>query len=96
MGELITHDASIRAAGTHWGSDYKSLLNVSHIFDLTMDVLELLELGGEALTITNDAISQIAYLGSFNFAFTLQLIINIITHDLSQDLQKKTKILRLP
>ena len=61
------------------------------LFDSIMDVLELIELEEETSTIRNDATLRIAYLSSFNFAFTLQLMLNIlgITHDLSQALQKK-------
>ena len=63
--------APIRAGDTHWGSYYKSLLNVNLLFDSIMDVLELIELEGETATIRNDATLRIAYLSSFNFAFTL-------------------------
>jgi len=64
---------------------------VNLLFDSIMDVLELIDLEGETSTIRNDAISRIAYLSSFNFAFSLQLMLNIlgITLDLSQALQKK-------
>ena len=83
--------APLRAGDTRCRSHYKSLLNVNLMFDSIMDVLELIELEGETSTIRNDATSRIAYVSSFNFAFTLQLMLNIlgITHDLSQALQKK-------
>ena len=83
--------ALIRTGDILWGSHYKSLLNASLLFDSIMDVLELIELEGETSTIRNDATSRIAYLSSFNFAFTFQLMLNIlgITHNLSQALQKK-------
>ena len=56
-----------------------------------MDVLKFIELEGETSTIRNGASSPIAYLSSFDFAFTLHLMLTIlgITHDLSQALQKK-------
>ena len=56
-----------------------------------MDVLEFIELEGETSTIRNEASSHVAYLSSFDFAFTLYLMLAIlgITHDLSQALQKK-------
>ena len=47
--------APIRAGDTCWGSHYKSLLNVSLLFDYIMDVFELIELEGETSTIRNDA-----------------------------------------
>jgi len=61
------------------------------MFDSIMDALEIIEREGETSTIRNDATSRITYLSSFNFAFTLQLMLNIlgITHDLSQALQRK-------
>ena len=39
--------APIRAGDTRWGSHYKSLVNVSRMFDSIMDVLEIIELEGE-------------------------------------------------
>ena len=56
--------APIRAGDTRWGSHYKSLVNVSRMFDSIMDVLEIIELEGETSTIRNDATSRIAYLSS--------------------------------
>jgi len=80
--------APTRAGDTRWGSHCRSLVNVSRMFDSIMHVLEIIEREGETSTIRNDATSRIAYLSSFNFAFTLQLMLNIlgITHDLSQAL----------
>ena len=64
---------------------------MSLLFDSIMDVLELIKLERETSTIRNDTTSRIAYLSCFNFAFTLQLMLNIlgVTHDLPQALQKK-------
>jgi len=70
--------APIRASDRRWGSHYKLLVNVSRMFDSTMDVLEIIELEGETSTIRNVATLRIAYLSSFNFAFTLQLMLNIL------------------
>ena len=63
----------IRASDTHWISHYKSLLNVSCIFNSIMDVLQLIKLDGETSTIRNNATSRIAHMSFFNFSFTLQL-----------------------
>ena len=72
-------------------------MSLSKLFDAIMDVLEFIELEGETSTIRNEASSHIAYLSSFDFAFTLHLMLAIlgITHDLSQALQKRIKILQM-
>ena len=66
-------------------------MSLSKLFDAIMDVIEFIELEGETSTIRNEASSHIAYLSSFDFAFTMHLMLAIlgITHDLSQALQKK-------
>jgi len=59
-------------------------MSLSKLFDAIIDVLEFIELEGETSTIRNEARLHMAYLSSFDFAFTLHLMLAIlgITHDL--------------
>ncbi|GLT86945.1 hypothetical protein SLE2022_050520 [Rubroshorea leprosula] len=80
-----------RAKGTCWGSHYGSLLNLTLVFESTIDVLDYLIDDGFDLTQRERAFALFKQLQTFDFIFLLHLMKSVLvkTNDLSQALQKK-------
>ena len=100
MGELesgqgLNQETSLKRAGdTHWGSHYRTILNLILMFSSTVNVLEMIQkdsLFSEQRVV--EARSILRLIISFEFSFSLHLMKNIlgITNELSIALQKKNQ-----
>ena len=99
MGELesgqgLNQETSFKhASDTHWGSHYRTILNLILMFSSTVDVLEMIEKDSLLSEQRVEAQSILRSILSFEFSFTLHLMKNIlgITNELSIALQKKNQ-----
>ena len=80
-----------RATETRWSSHYKTLVNIGILFPSILEVLGYVFEDGASLEQKGDAKLLLAWLLSFDFAFTSILMKSIlgITNELSLTLQKK-------
>ena len=100
MGELesgqdLNQETSLKHTGDrHWGSHYRTILNLILMFSSTVNVLEMIQkdsLFSEQRVV--EARSILRLIISFEFSFSLHLMKNIlgITNELSIALQKKNQ-----
>ena len=82
-----------RAGDTRWGSHYGTIINLVLIFSTSVQVLEIILEDGTSYEQKGDARSSLKLIISFEFAFALHLMKNIlgVTNELSIVLQKKNQ-----
>ncbi|CAL5432198.1 unnamed protein product [Camellia sinensis] len=93
-GRGLNQETSLKRAGdTRWGSHFGTIINLILMFSSSIDVLEIFEEDGLQPEQRVEARSIMKLMLSFEFAFTLHLMKNIlgITNELSLALQKKNQ-----
>ncbi|XP_031260533.1 uncharacterized protein LOC116118693 [Pistacia vera] len=88
-GQGLNQDTSLKRLGeTWWGSHYKTLLSLINLFSSVIEVLEDLTENSDNRVEASDLVD---YMTSFDFAFNLHMMKNIlgITFEHSQALQRK-------
>ncbi|KAL6523426.1 hypothetical protein OROGR_017029 [Orobanche gracilis] len=91
-GRGLNQETRLKRAGdTRWGSHYGTLMSLITSFSTVNDVLDYVVEDGTLSEQKAEAAGLVESLGTFDFAFTLHLMKNIlgITNELSQILQKK-------
>ena len=89
MGELeseqgLNQETSLKRAGdTHWGSHYRTILNLILMFSSTIDVLEIIEKDSLLSEQRVEARSILRLILYFEFSFTLHLMKNILESQMS-------------
>ncbi|KAL9691877.1 hypothetical protein QQ045_012304 [Rhodiola kirilowii] len=80
-----------RPTNTHWGSHYRTLLRLTELYPIVLEVLEYIEEEGLDAVKRRQANGLLKYLQSFDFAFYLQLTLLILglTESLSMALRRK-------
>jgi hypothetical protein len=99
MGELksgqgLNQETNLKRAGdTRWGSHYGTIINLILMFSASVEVLEIILEDGTSSEQKGDARSTLKLIISFEFAFALHLMKNIlgVTNELSIALQKKNQ-----
>ena len=99
MGELesgqdLNQETSLKHAGDrHWGSHYKTILNLILMFSSTVDILEMIQKDSLFSEQRVEARSILRLILFFEFPFALHLMKNIlgITNELLIALQKKNQ-----
>ncbi|XP_031250060.1 zinc finger MYM-type protein 1-like [Pistacia vera] len=89
IGQGLNQDTSLkRPRETRWGSHYGTLLSLINLFSSVIEVLEDLTENSYNRVEASDLVD---YMTSFDFAFNLHMMKNIlgITFELSQALQRK-------
>ncbi|XP_028055831.1 zinc finger MYM-type protein 1-like [Camellia sinensis] len=93
-GRGLNQETSLKCAGdTRWGSHFGTIINLILMFSSSINVLEIIEEDGLQPEQRVEARSIMKLMLSFEFAFTLYLMKNIlgITNELSLALQKKNQ-----
>ena len=91
-GRGLNQETTLKRAGdTRWGSHYRTVLNLILMFSSTIDVLEIIQDNGLHSDQRVEASFLMESVQSFEFAFSLHLMKNVlrITNELSLALQKK-------
>jgi hypothetical protein len=99
MGELrsgqgLNQETNLKRAGdTRWGSHFGTIINLILMFSASVQVLEIILEDGTSYEQKGDARSTLKLIISFEFAFALHLMKNIlgVTNELSIALQKKNQ-----
>uniref|UniRef100_A0A2N9I441 DUF4371 domain-containing protein n=1 Tax=Fagus sylvatica TaxID=28930 RepID=A0A2N9I441_FAGSY len=99
MGELksgqgLNQETNLKRAGdTRWGSHYGTIINLILMFSASVQVLEIILEDGTSYEQKGDARYTLKLIISFEFAFALHLMKNIlgVTNELSIALQKKNQ-----
>ncbi|XP_031282900.1 zinc finger MYM-type protein 1-like [Pistacia vera] len=89
IAQGLNQDTSLKRPGeTRWGSYYGTLLSLINLFSFVIEVLEDLTENSDNRVEASDLVD---YMTSFDFAFNLHMMKNIlgITFELSQALQRK-------
>ncbi|KAF8388536.1 hypothetical protein HHK36_027211 [Tetracentron sinense] len=91
-GQGLNQETSLKRAGdTRWGSHYDTLISFNVMFSAVIDVLEIIDKDGSRGEQRIEANALLDSTQSFEFAFFLHLMKNIlgITNELSKALQRK-------
>ncbi|KAF8396511.1 hypothetical protein HHK36_018134 [Tetracentron sinense] len=91
-GQGLNQETSLKRAGdTRWGSHYDTLISLNVMFSAVIDVLEIIDKDGSRGEQRIEANALLDSTQSFEFAFFLHLMKNIlgITNELSKALQQK-------
>ena len=91
-GQGLNQETSLKRAGdTRWGSHYGTIMNLILMFSSVIEVLEFVEENGLQSEQRVEARCLLDSVQSFEFAFNLHLMKNIlgVTNELSLLLQRK-------
>lgn len=93
-GTGLNQELSLQRPGdTRWGSHFRTLVGLSKMFHSVVKVLECVEEDGTDDSKRRQASGLLKYFQSFNFAFYLHMMMEILslTNRLSKTLQRKDK-----